>query len=362
MEDILDTLRKKSKEQGYITFDQILDITDTAGLDLSSVEHITGRLIDEEIVVLENKPIQETGKAISEFDDVYDKSQIDYEEVFSEVLRIAPQLATYISIIRGIRPPRKGEEKRLISLAQDGNAYASIRLTRMFLKVVIRIALNYHKRYGMPLEDTIQAGNLGLIISIKKYKRKPGRKFSHYAPWWIQQKIWRNAEGIWLNVRIPFYVKDELLKISRFVGPRNLIAAHGNLDDILSIDEIANGTSLKKDKIRKYAYLFKEPCSIETLIDHSTEEPWERSLEYDLSSSIYIQTLLESMESGSLEHELTERDKVILRLRSGLSGKEPMTLQEIADVLGLSRERIRQLLKGISEKLQKFIGIDERIA
>lgn len=356
MKEILDELRLKSREQGFVTFDEILEIADRFALDLKSVEIITGELLDEKIIVLEEQPAQNPIVETDASD--YDRSQIDYDIIFDEVLSIAPQLSGYVRSVKNIPSPKPGEEHYLITSAQDGNPYATTRLIKMFLKVVVRIALSFHKRYGMPLEDTIQDGNAGLIIAIEKFENKPGRRFSSYAPWWIQQNIQRNSRGLWLNVYTPYHVKDELFKISKFVGPAVLQATRDSLTNFVSIDELAERTCIDRDKIQKYLFLFRDPYSVEDIPNYSTEAAWERCLEKDIASDNYMSSFLLSITNGELSNCLTERERHILQLRSGLPAMEPMTLQEIGDELGLSRERVRQILSQIKKKS----GFKETIA
>lgn len=348
MENILASLRQKTKTQGYITFDEILETADRFDLDLVSIDNVVDQLLDEKVIILEDEPFQATSAEV--FDSEYDKSQLDYDEIFDEVIAIAPQLITYINTIKNIPAPQLGEEHSLIVLAQDDNPYARERLVNMFLKVVVRIALAYHKLYGSSLEDTIQEGNIGLIISIGKFTPAPDRRFSGYAPWWVQQNIQRELDGPWLNVYTPAYVKNELFQIIRFVGLQNLQETNGDILNSTTVSEIVNGTSLDKKKVEKYLGYFLKPCRIEDMSNFSKEEFWERRLENDILSKLYFEPFLASLESEDLNHGLSERDKRIIKLRLGLTGEESQTYQEIGDELGLSRERIRQILNQILGK------------
>lgn len=356
MKDTLKELRSKAEEQGFITFDEILDTAERHTLDLSSIETITGSLLDEKIIILENRPAQVVGGETVDYE--HDNSQLDYESIFDNVLSLAPELSCYIDSVRAIPPPRPGEEHRLIASAQEGNPYAAERLTRMFLKVVIRLALTYHQRYGLPLEDAIQDGNTGLIISIEKYKKKPERRFSSYAPWWIQRSIMRYSEGMWLPLYTPYYVKDNLLKLCRYLGPGNLQANHYDIEDVLSFDDtddIEDKTGIEGEKIREYLDFFKHPRSTDEILEFSDEAAWERRLEEDVASRTVFEAIMHSIENGELNDKLSERERHILKLRFGLNGDDAMTYQEIGDCLGITRERVRQLLKECIRSIQRAI-------
>ena len=210
----LKKLRNQAQKQGYLTEDEVFDVSEDFNLSLKETENLLGTLLGEGFIILEEKP--ETVLEFSAEDDIYDKSQIDYQEIFDEVVLLEPSLLDYINRIKHIRPPRKNEEFTLIPKAKKGNTYAKNRLVYMFLKVVIREALYFHKRKNFPLSDSIQEGSIGLIIAIEKFEIKPGHRFSTYAPLWIRQIMGRAYGNNGRTIRLPIHALELLEKSSKF--------------------------------------------------------------------------------------------------------------------------------------------------
>lgn len=350
MIEVINELRKKAEKQGYITFNDIIDIADKHKFNLKEVDFIAGLLLDEGYLILEENPDQYTGEDI--IGSGYDKSRIDYEQIFCEVLRIAPRLFHYITQVRKIPAPRRGEEEELIALAKNGNKYAINRIILMFLKIVVKQALWFHKRYGLPLEETIQEGNLGLIIALEKFELKPGNRFSTYAPWWIQQNITRNSIGICDKYYVPYHIRENLLKLIGYIGPINLEISQGRLQQEINVSDAVKFTKIKKSNIRRYIEHLENPVSLDNYRDEEFYTTYQTNdLEEEVLDCIYIQTLPECI-NNSLDN-LSEKERLVVELRFGFSGSTPMTLEEIGDVLDITRERVRQIETRILRKIKK---------
>lgn len=349
MKKAIGILRNKAQEQGYITFDEIISVSERAKLSLKAIDAVTGRLMDEGFLILEEKPVHETGEVIDDSD--YDKSQIDYEEIYVEVLRIVPQLSNYIDSLRKIPAPRQGEENDLISLAKEGNNYAHTRLILMFLKVVVRQALFFHKQYGFPLEETIQEGNIGLIKAIRKFELKPGHRFSSYAPWWIRLNILRHSPGICDQFYIPMYLRDDLLKLIKYIGPKTIELFQGELVQSCNISHAAKVTEISKSDIAKYLIWLEAPCSLENIRDDNKIVLFKQNnLEEEVLNRVFFEGIAKTI-TIYLE-TLKERNRKIFELRFGLNGSASMTLQEVGDEIGVTRERVRQIEYRIINKLK----------
>ena len=333
-------LKNEAKNNGYITFDEIIAFSEKADLSLIEIDAVTGQLINEGFLVLESSPAEETGESVDDSD--YDKSQLDYEEIFSEVLGISPGLSDYINEIRNIPAPRKGEEAELIVLAKEGNKYATDRLTLMFLKVVVKQALYFHKKYGLPLEETIQEGNIGLLVSLEKFNLVPGNRFSTYAPWWVRQNILRNTTGICDKFYTPVYLQEKLLKIIDYIGPQELQELQGNLLQTINIPKAAKATCIRPSEIRHLLLLLEEPYSLEEMIENFVDSSVQESnMENDVIDQIHSQ-FLSNFAFSSLEI-FSERYRKIIQMRHGFNGFHPMTLEEIAKIMKITRERVRQI-------------------
>lgn len=354
MKEIINILKNKAQQQGYITFDEIIAVSEKEELSLRAIDSVTGLLMDEGFLVLENKPAQETGEIVDDSD--YDKSHLDYDLIFAEVLKIAPQLSSYIDNVRDIPAPRSGEENELIVLAKERNEYATTRLILMFLKVVIKNALYFHQEYGLPLEETIQEGNIGLIKAIEKFGIESGNRFSTYAPWWIRQNIIRHSMGICDKYYVPVYIRDDLLRLIKHIGVKKIEAAQGNLVQAVDISIAIKATGIKRAKIKKYLIHLEEPFSLED-IDSDQLTPYRQlsNVEEEVLNRLTYQAIRESV--SNCLNTLKDRDRKIIELRYGFNGNSPMTLEEIGEIFSITRERVRQIEANVLSNIKPYLNL-----
>ena len=247
-------------------------------------------------------------------------------------------LGIYLKEIRRIELLTPEEEKKLARKAQNGDRDALNELVRRNLRFVVSVAKKYSKR-GVPLEDLINEGNLGLVRAAKRFDVDRGFRFISYAVWWVRQGILQYLAEHSRTVRLPLNKSARLTKVSK--STQRLSQQFGREP---TSEEIARDLELKTEEI--------EAVMVMPTTRFSIDEPAEGQ-----DNDFRIDTLTDgaiSPEESTLEHTrsddidealatLNEREEDILKRYYGLSGNDPHTLEEIGKVYKLTRERVRQI-------------------
>ncbi len=221
------------------------------------------------------------------------------------------------------------------------------RLIKANLRLVINIAKKYLNR-GLSFLDLIQEGNMGLMKAAEKYDYQKGYKFSTYSTWWIRQAITRAIADYARTIRVPVHVLETMNKITKVT-----ISLYQELGREPTLEEISHKAGLPLEKVRKIMKVSNEPVSIETPIgdddsklgdfiaDPKSPSPFEELV--GISCKEEIDKVLST---------LTPREEKVIRMRLGIGEKTDYTLEEVGDVFGLTRERIRQIEAKALRKLK----------
>jgi len=231
--------------------------------------------------------------------------------------------------------------------------YARNKLAEGNVRLVISEAKRYMNR-GLDFGDLVQEGNLGLLKAIDKYDYKKGFKFSTYATWWIRQAITRAVADHSRTIRIPIHMIETITKINR--AQKALLQEKGRQP---SIEEIAEYLEMPISRVEKALSVAKEPLSMDKPIGSDGDTSLGEII-YDESTlsaeeELKIQSLRERLNMAL--KMLSPRERKVIELRFGLDGKKPRTLEEIAQEMNLTRERVRQLEVQALEKLRNPIRL-----
>ena len=247
-------------------------------------------------------------------------------------------LAMYLNEINRIPMLKREEEREIARAAAAGDARARDKLVSSNLRFVVHVAKKY-QGLGLPLEDLISEGNVGLLNAVDRFDVDKGYHFISYAVWWIRQAILMSICEKSRMIRLPVNRAAELVKIER---ARKQMIKQYPLDE--EIKEIANLLSMEKDHVRDLINISKEMISLEKAVSAHNDSQLKDLLEDDRYTTP-DQDAEQNVMRADIESVLDTLDKDeadIIRCHYGL-GRRPMSLQEIGVRYNLSKERIRQI-------------------
>jgi RNA polymerase primary sigma factor len=263
-------------------------------------------------------------------------------------------LRLYVRQVGGSPLLTRAEERELARKKDEGDEQAKQKLIESNLRLVMSIARKYSSA-GVPLLDLIQEGNLGLIRAVEKFDYRLGFKLSTYATWWIRQAIRRALVDQGRAIRVPSHVTDQVRQVLR---ARRVLLQKLNRDPTL--DEVASEAGFPPARVAELLELLEEPVSLETPVGDG--ESLYGDLIEDTSSSRPDDLTARELGRDELHealHDLTPRLQLVLSLRFGLDDERPRTLEDVGDLLGITRERVRQLeMRALRELRQSAPGLE----
>ena len=339
-EERKEELVKLGKEKGFITYEELANKLKGLDLDGDSLDDLYNVFNENSIAVVSEEESDSGAGSVESL--LLDDTSLTKDLTINDPVRM------YLKEIGQIKLLTMDEELDLAERIQNGDEQAKNILAEANLRLVVSIAKRYVGR-GMLFLDLIQEGNIGLMKSVEKFDVSKGYKFSTYATWWIRQAITRAIADQARTIRVPVHMVETINKLARI---QRQLTLELNMEP--TEEELAKKMNVSVEKIREIYKISQEPVSLETPIGEEDDSHLGDFIkdERNLSPEEYATNEMLKDEIAEVLETLTEREEKVIRLRFGLEDGKSRTLEEVGQLFGVTRERIRQIEAKALRKLR----------
>lgn len=338
----IDELLKKAMARGFVTQEEVLEVVPEPELYVDLLDDFYDQILKNTIDIFESVSEEDTSEATTEI-----QRELEILTTLDSKAGTDP-VRMYLKEIGRIPLLTREQEIDLAQRTEAGDKRAKEKLTASNLRLVVSIAKKYIGR-GMTFLDLIQEGNKGLIRAVEKYDWTKGFKFSTYATWWIRQAITRAIADQARTIRIPVHMVETINKLMR--TSRKLMQDLGREP---TPDEIGEAMGMEADRVREILKISQKTTSLETPIGDEDDSYLGDFIADETQISPYDATSQRMLKENVDEvlNALSDREARVLKMRFGLNGGRQMTLEEVGQKFGVTRERIRQIEAKALRKLR----------
>jgi RNA polymerase primary sigma factor len=343
--DALGRLIAHGGERGYLTFEEIASTLEETEVSKEQVTELHTYLVDNgiDVIAADGVTAYQENKQEGSANGSRKKQELDLTvEPSLDALRL------YLRSIGSVELLTAEQEVELAKRIERGDMDAKRHMVEANLRLVVSIAKGYLGR-GLSLLDLIQEGSMGLIRGVEKFDYRRGYKFSTYATWWIRQAVTRALADKSRTIRIPVHMVEKLNRVGYV--ERSLIQKLGREPEVA---EIAAELGWTVKDVRDVLRVSQSPVSLEKPIgdeddselgdfvsDPGAPEPFDSAVDN-----------LQREDVRRVLDTLPRREREVLELRYGLNGQEALTLEQVGEAFGVTRERIRQIETSTLKKLK----------
>ncbi len=336
----------QGRERGYLTFEQIAATLEEVEVTKEQVSSLHTHLVEHGVDVIAEGGVS----AYEEQKGESSNGQVKGPELDLTVEPSLDSLRLYLRSIGRVDLLTAEQEIELAKRIERGDMLAKRQMVEANLRLVVSIAKGYLGR-GLSFLDLIQEGSLGLIRAVEKFDYRRGYKFSTYATWWIRQAVTRAIADKARTIRIPVHMVEKLNRVGHV--ERQLVQRLGREPEPA---EIAAELRWSVRDVRDILRVAQQPVSLEKPVGDEDESELGDFVADDAVSEPFEEASEHLQKEGVRRalDALPERERQVIELRYGLSGLEPLTLEEVGQTFGVTRERIRQIENNTLKKLKRL--------
>ena len=345
----LKELLAEGQERGFLTHEEIAARLEDSDVSQEQVRELHAQLADHGVDVIPGE------LDVTEEDEKLEAEPPDAGREQSPTLDLSVEpsldsLRLYLRSIGKVELLSASEEVTLAKRIERGDQNAKEQMVKANLRLVVSIAKGYLGR-GLTFLDLIQEGSLGLIRAVEKFDYRRGYKFSTYATWWIRQAVTRAIADKARTIRIPVHMVEKLNNVVHV--ERQLVQKLGREP---TAEEIADELRCSPRDVRDVLRISQLPVSLEKPIGQEDDSALGDFVEDEAAESPFelATVVMQREDVWRALNALPDRERQVIELRYGLTGRQPLTLEEVGREFGVTRERIRQIENNTLKKLQRL--------